>query len=232
MTENRKQELSQLLGEAMEGLEIRDEYGVSLSLPEDLYREYLQESWRYYGLDCFSPYWIRLSLDIVSEKTKSRLLDFIREELTQFLGIGGDTISATTCLIESTSTDCPSVCRFDKQHIHLDLIWKRLLDIALVRGIAEVAAVLACAALEDSLKQCANSYALNVDDKEMGAVVSALKSEGVIAGPDGTSLKGFAQLRNKAFHAQWDAIDIPHLQSLLAFTEAFLVKHFSDKPLK
>ena len=109
MTENRKQELSQLLGEAMEGLEIRDEYGVPLCLAEDLYREYLQESWRYYGLDCFYPHWIRLSLDIVSEKTKSRLLGFIREELAQFLGIGGDTISATTCLIESTSTDCP-VC--------------------------------------------------------------------------------------------------------------------------
>ena len=141
MTENRKQELSQLLGEAMEGLEIRDEYGVSLSLPEDVYRSYLKESWKHYGLDCFYPHWIRLSLDIVSEKTKSRLLGFIREELALFLGAGGDTISATTCLIESTSNDRPSVSRFDSQRIHLDLILKRLLDIALVRGIAEAASV-------------------------------------------------------------------------------------------
>ena len=141
MTGNRKQELSQLLGEAMEGLEIRDEYGVSLSLPEDVYRSYLKESWKHYGLDCFYPHWIRLSLDIVSEKTKSRLLGFIREELALFLGAGGDTISATTCLIESTSNDRPSVSRFDKQHIHLDLILKRLLDIALVRCIEEAVSV-------------------------------------------------------------------------------------------
>ena len=122
-------------------MKIRDEYGVPLCLPEDLYREYLQESWQYYGLDCFSPYWIRLSLDIECATTKSRLLDFIREELTQFLGIGGDTITATTCLIESTSPDNPRVCCFDPQRIHLDLILKRLLDIALVRGIAEAASV-------------------------------------------------------------------------------------------
>ena len=141
MTENRKQELSQLLGEAMEGLEIRDEYGVSLSLPKNLYRSYLKESWKHYGLDCFYPHWIRLSLDIVSEKTKSRLLGFIREELALFLGAGGDTISATTCLIESTSTDNPRVCCFDPQRIHLDLILKRLLDIALVRCIEEAVSV-------------------------------------------------------------------------------------------
>ena len=141
MTENRKQELSQLLGEAMEGLEIRDEYGVSLSLPKDVYRSYLKESWKHYGLDCFYPHWIRLSLDIVSEKTKSRLLGFIREELALFLGAGGDTISATTCLIESTSNDRPSVSRFDSQRIHLDLILKRLLDIALVRCIEEAVSV-------------------------------------------------------------------------------------------
>ena len=110
MTEGKKQELRQLLKEAKESLKIRDEYGVPLSLPEDFYREYLQESWQYYGLDCFSPHWIRLSLDIACASTKSSLPDFIREELTQFLGIGGDTITATTCLIESTSPDNPRVC--------------------------------------------------------------------------------------------------------------------------
>ena len=141
MTKEKKQELRKLLHEAKKRLKIRDEYGVPLCLPEDLYREYLQESWQYYGLDCFSPYWIRLSLDIACASTKSRLLDFIREELAQFLGVGGDTITATTCLIESTSTDRPSVCRFDSQHIHLDLILKRLLDIALVRGIGEAVSV-------------------------------------------------------------------------------------------
>ena len=142
MTEEKKQELRRLLDEAMADLEIRDEYdGGQLALPVDVYRRYLQESWKYYGLDCFSPYWIRLSLDIKCATTKSRLLAFIREELAQFLGVGGDTITATTSLIESTSTDSPSLCPVDPQHIHLDLILKRLLDIALVRGIGEAVSV-------------------------------------------------------------------------------------------
>ncbi len=142
MTEEKKQELRQLLEEAQPHLKIRDQYyGVHLSLPEDLYREYLQESWKYFGLDCFSPHWIRLSLDIACASTKSRLLDFIREELAQFLGAGGDTISASTCLIETTSPDCPSVCHVDSQRIHLELILTRLLDIALVRGIGEAVSV-------------------------------------------------------------------------------------------
>ena len=131
-----------------------------LSLPEDLYREYLQESWQYYGLDCFSPYWIRLSLDIVCATTKSRLLDFIREELTQFLGIGGDTITATTCLIESTSPDNPRVCFFDSQHIHLDLILKRLLDIALVRGIEQAVLVFDRCSRPEGAHECFQDVAL------------------------------------------------------------------------
>lgn len=103
---------------------------------------------------------------------------------------------------------------------------------ALDENEKNVAAVLACAALEDSLKQCAKSHNLDVGDEEMPTVINALKSVGVISKPEGTSLKGYAQLRNKAFHAQWSEIDLPHLQSLLAFTEGFLVKHFSYQPLK
>ena len=103
---------------------------------------------------------------------------------------------------------------------------------ALDEGEKRVAAVLACAALEDSLKQCAYIHNLDVGDEEMPTVINALKSVGVISKPEGTSLKGYAQLRNKAFHAQWDEIDIPHLQGLLAFAEGFLVKHFSYQPLK
>ena len=141
MTDEKNKELTQLLEEAQPSLKIRDEYGVPLSLPKDLYRSYLKESWHHYGLDCFSPYWIRLSLDIGCETTKSRLRDFIREELAPYCSVGGDAISATTCLIENTSTDCPGVCRFDNQRIHLELILKRLLDISLVQGIGEAVSV-------------------------------------------------------------------------------------------
>ena len=102
---------------------------------------------------------------------------------------------------------------------------------ALDEGQKNVAAVLACAALEDSLKQYAKSHSLDVGDEEMATVVNALKSVGAIDKADGTMLKAYTQVRNKAFHAQWDAIDIPKISSVLVYTEEFLKKHFSNQPL-
>ena len=142
MTEDRKQELRQLLEEAMGNLEIRDEYGGGqLALPVDVYRRYLEESWKYFGLARFSPFWIRPTVDIVSQATRLRLLDYIREELALF--IDDDEILTATYFIESTSTDSPCVHRFQNKNkgVHLRFILKRLLDIALVRGIEQAVSV-------------------------------------------------------------------------------------------
>ncbi len=108
------------------------------------------------------------------------------------------------------------------------LLWARR---ALDEDEKDVAAVLACAALEDSLKQCAKSHSLNVDDEEMATVIDALRSAGTVDKTEGAVLKGFSQVRNKAFHAQWDKIDVPSITSIIAFTEQFLIKHFSSSPL-
>ena len=99
---------------------------------------------------------------------------------------------------------------------------------ALDAGQKDVAAVLACAALEDALKRCASDRGLEVQDKEMSEVVNALKSAGVIRGPQGALLRGFVQIRNKTFHAQWTAIDTAAVSSIISFTEKFLVEQFSS----
>jgi len=44
----------------------------------------------------------------------------------------------------------------------------------------DVAAVLACAALEDALKRVAIKNELDVDDKDMSEVINALKAGGVL----------------------------------------------------
>jgi hypothetical protein len=55
---------------------------------------------------------------------------------------------------------------------------------ALGEGYKDVAAVLACAALEDALKRFATSKGLAVAGKELQEVVNALKSAGhVVGGP-------------------------------------------------
>ena len=91
----------------------------------------------------------------------------------------------------------------------------------------DVAAVLACAALEDALKRYARDQGLNVQDKNMQTVVKALKSKGVIPSLQGKLLDGYVQIRNKTFHAQWEEIDAAAVNSIIGFTEIFLVQHFS-----
>ncbi|EMJ98769.1 MULTISPECIES: hypothetical protein [unclassified Leptospira] len=94
-------------------------------------------------------------------------------------------------------------------------------------GNKDVAAVLACAALEDSLKRLASMNGLNTDDQDMSQVINSLKSKSVIAGPQLKILQSYTTLRNKAFHADWEKIDTPDVKSLIAFVEDFLLKHFS-----
>ena len=134
MTEKRKQKLKQLIEEAKGSLEVRQEYNAPRSLPVDEYRKYIHERWKYFGLDRFSPFWIMPALDIGSETARLRLLEFIREELAQFLGADGDSISVATYFISSDSTNGSSLHLVDSRHIGLDFILRRLLDIALVRG--------------------------------------------------------------------------------------------------
>ncbi len=96
-------------------------------------------------------------------------------------------------------------------------------------GAKDVAAVLACAALEDALKKRGEIAGLDVDGKSMSEVIAALKSEGVIRGPRAKLLGSFVTIRNKAFHASWDAIDLTEVRSVIAFVEAFLLSEFQQQ---
>jgi hypothetical protein len=102
--------------------------------------------------------------------------------------------------------------------------------ISLAKNIFEdskdVACVLACAALEDALKKFARLNNLQVDNKEMSEVINALKSNSLIGGPQASIITAYTKLRNKAFHAEWDKIEKPEVQSLISFTEGFIIKYF------
>ena len=91
----------------------------------------------------------------------------------------------------------------------------------------DVAAVLACAALEDALKRVAVKEGLNVDDKDMSEVINALKAKGVIKGAQAPIVQSYVKLRNKAFHAEWDKFDKESVSSVIGFTEQFLLTNFS-----
>lgn len=145
MTDKRKQELKQLLHEAMGNLIVLYEYRPS-PIPIDVYRRYLLERWKYYGVDFLSfSFSISLGLAIVGENTgtkpydffneNTKLINFIEEELAPFYE--GDLIQTGSYMVES---GFPAGSRLfysrggcNQSH---DIL-QRLLEIAIVRGIEE-----------------------------------------------------------------------------------------------
>ncbi len=98
---------------------------------------------------------------------------------------------------------------------------------ALSEGQKEVAAVLACAALEDTLKKFASLNGIGVDGKTMDAVVGTLKSAGLVSGAQKGLLEAMPRIRNAAMHADWKKLSEPDVASVIGFTEQFLLTHLS-----
>ena len=93
-------------------------------------------------------------------------------------------------------------------------------------GAKDSAAVLACTVLEDSLKRLAIVHGIeDVQGKEMSIVTVALFKEGAIEKSTNRAILSFKDLRNAAFHAQWDHVSEETVKMLLTFLPAFIEKH-------
>ena len=97
---------------------------------------------------------------------------------------------------------------------------------ALEDGYKDVAAVLAAAALEDALKRYAESSDLDVEGKEMSQVINAIKSKGLLAGNQNKVLRAMPKIRNDAMHADWENVSDASVNSMIGFTETFLLRNF------
>lgn len=98
---------------------------------------------------------------------------------------------------------------------------------ALSEGKKDVAAVLACAALEDALKRYATVNDLDVSGKAMSEVINALKVGGFVSGAQKSILEAMPRVRNAALHAEWTKISEPDVSSVIGFVEQFLLTKFS-----
>jgi len=98
---------------------------------------------------------------------------------------------------------------------------------ALSEGAKDVAAVLACAALEDALKRFAFLNGLDVSDKSMQDVVNSLKAKGLVGGAQKTLLEAMPKIRDYAMHAHWDKITSQDVGSVIGFVEQLLLTKFS-----
>ena len=102
------------------------------------------------------------------------------------------------------------------------LLAKKSLD----EGHKDVAAVLACAALEDALKRYALAEGLHVDDKDMQQVINALKANGLVSGAEKKLIDSMPKIRDWAMHANWDKITFASVGSVIGFVEQFLIEKF------
>jgi hypothetical protein len=97
---------------------------------------------------------------------------------------------------------------------------------SLDEGHKDVAAVLACAALEDALKRYARAEEVGVDEADMKTVVNALKSKGLVSGAQKTLLDTMPKIRDYAMHANWDKIKPEDVSGVIGFVEQFLLEKF------
>jgi hypothetical protein len=103
----------------------------------------------------------------------------------------------------------------------------KLAKASLAERNKDVAAVLACAALEDALKRFARMNGIDVSEKNMDGVVGALKSAGLVQGAQKSLLDVMPRIRNQAMHADWAKISEADVGSVIGFVETFLQTKFS-----
>ena len=147
MTEERKQELRRLLEEAMGSLRVRHRFE-PLTVPLDEYRGYLEERWRYFGVDLLPcPSSLVFILSIVIKPIESNFLNFIREELAPFIDKEASSdavpeyIQTASYFVEFDSNNKRRLIKYMVQPFPLFMVLERLLEITIVRGIEEVISV-------------------------------------------------------------------------------------------
>jgi hypothetical protein len=94
-------------------------------------------------------------------------------------------------------------------------------------GAKNVAAVLAAASFEDTIRKMGSSFA-NIEERiQLSDVLVALKKVGVLDGAPFTTAQSYLKFRNDALHADWGKLDAAVIGSCISFVEHLLLKHFS-----
>ncbi|MGH9256756.1 MAG: hypothetical protein ACRD3C_19520 [Vicinamibacterales bacterium] len=97
----------------------------------------------------------------------------------------------------------------------------------LADGATSVAAVLAAAAFEDTIRRMASILANIHDRRKLSDVLIALKDAKALEGAQFGIGQSYLQFRNDAMHADWSKVDGPAVSSCIGFVEQLVLKHFS-----
>jgi hypothetical protein len=93
-------------------------------------------------------------------------------------------------------------------------------------GAKNVAAVLAAAAYEDTLRRLAKINGLTHCEK-LADTLTSLKEAGHLIGAQVGIANSYLKFRNDALHARWENLDRSSVSSVLGFVEQLLLKHFA-----
>lgn len=93
-------------------------------------------------------------------------------------------------------------------------------------GGKNVAAVLAAAAYEDTIRRMGSELAGISGRPNLLDVTIELKNKNILEGPQVVIAQGYLNFRNNALHADWDKIGKESIESILGFVEQLLLKHF------
>ena len=89
-----------------------------------------------------------------------------------------------------------------------------------------VAAVLAAAAFEDTIRRMGSAFAGVDDRRDLQDVISELKKTGILEGPQLSITQAHLKFRNDALHADWDKVDKVGVSTALQLVQELLLKHF------
>lgn len=94
-------------------------------------------------------------------------------------------------------------------------------------GTKEVAAVLAAAVYEDTIRRMGQEFA-GIDDRpKLADVLIQLKGKGIIKDAQFTIAQSYLKFRNDALHADWEKIERESVMSILSFAEEMILRKFS-----
>ena len=94
-------------------------------------------------------------------------------------------------------------------------------------GAKNVAAVLAAAAFEDTIRRMGETFAGVIGQDDLADVLKKLKDSNVMKSPQVGIAQSYLSFRNHALHANWDKIERESIHSVLGFVEQLLLKHFA-----
>jgi hypothetical protein len=94
-------------------------------------------------------------------------------------------------------------------------------------GAKNVAAVLAAAAYEDTIRRMGRDLAGIMGRDDLNEVIEGLKKAGVLVAPQLGIAISYLKFRNDALHADWVKIARESAHSVLGFVEQLLLKHFA-----